>query len=131
MNGHVLNYDMKESVGLITGEDGQRYEFSAAEWKESDAPHKGMLVEFVPEQGAATGVYLSVNQVAEQKTGDEWYKSNDQKVFAGVCSGLAHKFEVSVSALRVVTVLSSLIMGAPLFIYIGMWIFLPAKSTRS
>jgi len=65
------------------------------------------------------------------KVEESWYKSEDQKVFAGVCSGLAHKFEVSVSALRVVTVLSSLVMGAPLFVYIGMWIFLPAKSTRS
>lgn len=63
MKGYVLDFSVQEAKGVITGDDGKRYPFLASEWKESDVPTSGMLVDFdINEYQHAVGVYLDLKQ---------------------------------------------------------------------
>ena len=58
MKGQVLNYSVQTNSGVISGEDGQRYRFSGAEWESSaSSPVAGMPVDFVPMGDTATQIY--------------------------------------------------------------------------
>ncbi len=60
---------------------------------------------------------------------DEWYKLEDGRKIAGVCSGLAHHFNISATLLRLAFVIATFVPGfgvGPL-IYITLWIILPTK----
>ena len=46
-------------------------------------------------------------------------------MIAGVCAGLAEQFGVSVTALRLATVLSTLIGGWGLVVYVVLWVIMP------
>ena len=37
MKGKILDYNIQESTGIISGDDGQRYSFSKNEWKQVKA----------------------------------------------------------------------------------------------
>ncbi len=130
MKGSVLHYDMSKSEGVIITEDSQRYKFINSEWKESSLPQKGMAVEFLIEGSEATEIYLGLGQNTLQSQGNDWYKSSDDKVLAGVCAGIGHKHNVSISALRIVTVITSIFFIVPLILYIVLWVLLDARSTR-
>lgn len=130
MKGKVLHYDMTKSEGLISGEDGQRYRFISSEWKEPSVPLKGMDLEFLVDGSDAEEIYLSAYRSGFSVIDKDWYKSIDDKVLAGVCSGLAHKFDVSPLALRLVTVLLSLFLLFPILLYIVLWLILPFRATR-
>ena len=50
------------------------------------------------------------------------YISSDDKVIAGVCAGLAHKFDLNVTGLRWVVALVTLFLtGVPLIVYLILW----------
>jgi hypothetical protein len=57
MKGKILGFDAAGGSGAITGEDGQRYSFAAAEWKSGTAPSPGADVDFVTEGSAAKDIY--------------------------------------------------------------------------
>ena len=40
MNGQVLDYSVQTNSGLISGDDGTRYTFIGAEWKETVTPSR-------------------------------------------------------------------------------------------
>lgn len=130
MTGRVLHYDMTKSEGFISGDDGGRYAFTNRDWKEADAPVKGAHVDFVVEAGKATGVFFKAGPSGLLASDNSWYKSSDDKALAGVCAGVAHKHNVSVLALRVITVVTSIFFIVPLILYIVLWIILEDKSTR-
>ena len=57
--GIILDYNPNTLVGVISGEDGKRWSFRAAEWADSrDDSKRGLWVDFVPE--AETGYALFV-----------------------------------------------------------------------
>jgi TM2 domain-containing membrane protein YozV len=60
MKGQILDFTIQTNSGLITGSDGNRYEFSGAEWKGSTSPSRGMSVDFEADGKQARAVYLSV-----------------------------------------------------------------------
>ncbi len=61
---------------------------------------------------------------------DNLYRSSDEKVVAGVCAGLAHKFDCNANGLRCVVVLVTLFLsGIPLFVYAAMWMILKERPT--
>ena len=61
---------------------------------------------------------------------DKLYRSSDEKVVAGVCAGLAHKFDCNANGLRCVVVLVTLFLsGIPLFVYAAMWMILKERPT--
>lgn len=129
MKGSLLSFNTAESKGAISGEDGNRYTFQGAEWKEEIAPQKGQNIDFVVSRGEATGIYLE-SIVSGNKKDDSWYKSSDSKLLAGVCSGLADKFDVSILGFRIVTALLSIFTFFPIIAYIVLCLLLPAKKTE-
>lgn len=61
---------------------------------------------------------------------DSFYRSSDDKVIAGVCAGLAHKFDLNVTGLRWVVALVALFLsGVPLIVYAILWAVLKPRPT--
>ncbi|GAB1689054.1 PspC domain-containing protein [Krasilnikovia sp. M28-CT-15] len=51
---------------------------------------------------------------------------NDRWI-AGVCSGLAHRFGISPSLVRLAFVLSCLLPGPQFLIYVVLWVLMPTE----
>jgi phage shock protein PspC (stress-responsive transcriptional regulator) len=49
------------------------------------------------------------------------------KVVAGVCAGLARRFDMSPTVVRLLFVLSFLLPGPQILLYVALWIILPAE----
>lgn len=61
---------------------------------------------------------------------DNLYRSSDEVVIAGVCAGLAHKFDLNITGLRWAVALVTLFLtGVPLIAYIVLWAVLKPRST--
>ena len=59
------------------------------------------------------------------------YRSSDNMVIAGVCGGIAHKFDLNVTGVRWVVALGTLASsGLPLIVYAVLWAILKEKPTR-
>jgi len=89
MKGQILDFDFQKGEGTIAGEDGNRYTFSNADWKEKDTqPKKGLKVDFEVEDNKAKNIYADINTSA---------KGEKSKIVAGLLAlflgGLGvHKF---------------------------------------
>lgn len=57
MRGRILGFDQRTGQGNISGEDGQRYPFAGAEWKQPRPPAQGEPVDFDVSNGAALSIY--------------------------------------------------------------------------
>jgi phage shock protein PspC (stress-responsive transcriptional regulator) len=49
------------------------------------------------------------------------------RLVAGVCAGLARRFDMSPTAVRVLFVLSMLLPGPQILLYLALWIILPPE----
>ena len=60
MKGQVLEFSIQTNAGIISGDDGNRYTFTGADWKESRPPNAGAYVDFATEEGSsdASSIYL-------------------------------------------------------------------------
>lgn len=58
MKGKILDYSIQNSSGIISGEDGNRYEFTNSEWKSDKAPKANQNVDFEADEKSAKGIYL-------------------------------------------------------------------------
>ena len=56
MKGKVLDYNIQESKGIISGDDGQRYSFESSEWKNNISPKVNQFVDFEIDGKNAKGV---------------------------------------------------------------------------
>jgi phage shock protein C len=56
------------------------------------------------------------------------YRSQNQRMIAGVCGGLAEYFNVDATLMRVLFLLLAVFGGSGLVIYIVMWIIVPDAS---
>jgi len=63
MKGKILDYSIQNSSGIISGEDGNRYEFSNEEWKSNKAPKVNQKVDFEADDKIAKGIYLETSNV--------------------------------------------------------------------
>ncbi|MGN8026747.1 PspC domain-containing protein [Microbacterium sp. 22242] len=52
------------------------------------------------------------------------------RVIAGVCAGLAHRFGWSVFLVRLLAVILMVFAGLPLWVYLVLWILIPAEKRR-
>ncbi len=50
-----------------------------------------------------------------------------RRVIAGVCAGLARRFDVSPTLVRVLFVASCLLPGPQVLLYVALWIILPSE----
>ena len=58
------------------------------------------------------------------------YRSGNQKVIAGVCAGLADRFDLNLTGVRWATALVSLVLtGIPVIVYLVLWAVLKERST--
>lgn len=61
------------------------------------------------------------------------YRDTDDKMIAGVCSGLGHYFDIHTSLVRVAFVVFTLLGGAGLLAYVVLWFAVergPARQTH-
>lgn len=57
--GTILDFKIQTNFGIISGDDGKRYSFQGAEWRENEKyPIKGMRVDFAPQGAIATAIYV-------------------------------------------------------------------------
>ncbi|NLP44072.1 MAG: PspC domain-containing protein [Peptococcaceae bacterium] len=57
------------------------------------------------------------------------YRSNRNKVLAGVCGGIAEYFEIDPTIVRIIWLICTLPGGIGLIAYIICWVAMPAKAT--
>lgn len=55
------------------------------------------------------------------------YRPRDGRMIAGVCAGLARRFGVEPTLVRVLAVLSCLLPGPQFVVYIVLWIMMPSE----
>ena len=61
---------------------------------------------------------------------DNLYRSSDEKAIAGVCEGLARRFDLNVTGLRLAVAFVTLFLsGVPLILYVVLWAVLKARPT--
>ena len=57
MKGKILDDNIQESKGIISGDDGQRYSFENKDWKASELPKVNQIVDFEVQGNQAKSVY--------------------------------------------------------------------------
>jgi hypothetical protein len=62
MKGKILDFNIQNASGVISGDDGQRYNFSSSEWKSDKAPTANQIVDFTTEEDNAMGIYLVASE---------------------------------------------------------------------
>lgn len=58
LRGEILSYDTTTGAGLISGDDGARYDFTSDALQSPAVPAAGLRVDFVPEGGVATQILI-------------------------------------------------------------------------
>lgn len=57
MKGKILDFNNDNRTGLISGDDGNRYQLAIADWKGSSLPGAGNVVDFTANGESAQDVY--------------------------------------------------------------------------
>ena len=57
------------------------------------------------------------------------YRPRDNRVIAGVCSGIARRFGIDPTIVRILFVASLLLPGPQILIYLAGWILMPEESS--
>ena len=57
------------------------------------------------------------------------YRPRDNRVIAGVCSGIARRFGIDPTIVRILFVASLLLPGPQILIYLAAWILMPDESS--
>ncbi len=60
MKGKILGFNQESSVGVISGEDENRYNLSIEEWKGAGTPKVGDRIDFLVRGEDAVEVYLEL-----------------------------------------------------------------------
>lgn len=58
-------------------------------------------------------------------------RPREGRMIGGVCAGLARRFGIKTTTMRVIFVLSCLLPGPQFLLYLGLWIFLPNGDERT
>lgn len=92
MQGDILLYNKKVMAGLISGDDGVRYEFATADWLSKRKPIQGVRVDFDTEGKVAQKIMLLQRRTA---VANKW-----TYIFLAVILGWmgAHNFYVGKTA---------------------------------
>lgn len=60
MKGQILDFSVQSGEGLISAENGSRYRFKGAEWRDSVIPSRGLHVDFDVQGDQAVEVYRAL-----------------------------------------------------------------------
>lgn len=55
------------------------------------------------------------------------YRPRDDRIIAGVCSGLARRFGTSPGRVRLLFLISCILPGPQFLLYVALWILLPEE----
>ena len=90
MKGKILDYNIQESTGIISGDDGRRYSFSNSEWKASESPKVNQTVDFEAQDGVANAIYLVKAQIPDfaSTLNIEGSEARKGAVYGAIGSGL-------------------------------------------
>ena len=58
-------------------------------------------------------------------------RPRDGRMIGGVCAGLARRFGISATAMRVIFLASCLLPGPQFVLYLALWVLLPQEKTAS
>lgn len=61
MKGKILDFNIQSATGVISADDGKRYNFSSSEWKSDKSPAINQIVDFSIDADSATAIYLEKN----------------------------------------------------------------------
>jgi phage shock protein PspC (stress-responsive transcriptional regulator) len=62
---------------------------------------------------------------------EEWTRSSDGRMIAGVCAGLARRFGISVTVFRLAFVVGALLgFGTAIILYVVLWVVMPLDEDR-
>lgn len=115
MKGKVLEFDANGRTGVISGDDGNRYTFSIAQWKSAILPKAGSRVDFSAADATAEAIYLESTSLT----------GNSKKIPAALLAFFlgavgAHKFYLGYTSQAVIMLLVFLfgwiLLGIPSFI---------------
>ena len=70
MKGKILDYNIQESKGIISGDDGQRYSFENKDWKASELPKVNQVVDFEIDELNAKNIYAQTVQQSNSNSAD-------------------------------------------------------------
>lgn len=92
MKGQILDYSVQQNSGVISSDDGSRFNFVGSEWKGNVNPSTGMKVDFDVADGKAVAVYQAIGSTTSSTS-----ERSKDKVAAGLLAiflgGLGiHKF---------------------------------------
>ena len=71
------------------------------------------------------------NYSAESSYQRRLYRDEDERVIAGVCSGLSHYLNIDVAWIRILFVALTILTGTGLLIYIVLWIAIPEATSTA
>jgi phage shock protein PspC (stress-responsive transcriptional regulator) len=57
------------------------------------------------------------------------YRPRDDRMIAGVCSGIARRFGIEPTLVRILFVASLLLPGPQILIYLAAWLLMPDESS--
>jgi phage shock protein PspC (stress-responsive transcriptional regulator) len=57
------------------------------------------------------------------------YRPRDDRMIAGVCSGIARRFGIEPTIVRILFVASLLLPGPQILIYLAAWVLIPDESS--
>lgn len=123
--GELFAERLKTGSTCITDEDVNSVIASMGRPEDFDAQEG----EVPPSQGPQPSANTSSNQsYQKQTTRGSLYRNADDKLLAGVCSGLANYLGIDPIIVRIAFILLS---GALFWVYILLWIIVPSKSIES
>lgn len=77
------------------------------------------------------GAYESSSVSRKRKTTGRLYRDTDNRMLAGVCSGLSALWNIDPSIIRIVFIVAALFGGSGLLAYIILWVILPEANTTA
>ena len=57
------------------------------------------------------------------------YRPRDDRIIAGVCSGIARRFSIEPTIVRILFVASLFLPGPQILIYLAAWLLMPDESS--
>ncbi|MBA5725811.1 TM2 domain-containing protein [Bombella favorum] len=123
MRGTILNYDVKQGEGIISGGDGKRYSFKGSSFgSEVALLRNGTAVDFEVQDGEAQSIFV-VPETRQGGLGNVFEEiGGKSKMIAGLlalfCGGLGvHKFYLGYNRagiiMLLVTVFGIILLGLP------------------
>jgi phage shock protein PspC (stress-responsive transcriptional regulator) len=70
----------------------------------------------------------NIGNVRERSAAQGLVRVREGRMIAGVCGGLARRFGVSATFVRVLFVISLLLPGPQFLVYVALWVLMPEES---